>query len=898
MLRFEDWFWGPEGVRVLHDHFQMGIAELEELVAFLNQRITIEDQYGSRLTDLSRIKAEADGFAKDDSLISQIFGNAKQEMASLGAAHKRVSEMIAELVHPLQRFLDDNRKLSLTKKDQIEATKKKLDKQRGETEAAKTAYFGKLEAAEEEERHQHERASEGLHEDAAPGLDSIMSVGPRSFTKTEYNELLRNLQHGVKSQDVKTILGVYKGCVTPGDVIATLTSFLNLSAESANEMFAALVTQSVLRPISRTTKFSSPTTYYQWKLPTIPAEPTPQSLRADSTRAEIAYLSSIKSAEATRLSLEGMCIDYFNSLQHVETVKIALFKESMSGLNETQKNVVESGRVVCEQGSVWVEMVDPKKEVEYFVERARTGNRREGAVVREERNGAKLGIFGVSLEELAARDHRTVPKLIRKALRALREGSQADSGHAEMQEIDLWLDTNMSYTAIHTLRQQLNDKTLTAKFLRRKATPHVLVGLIKSFLVELPVSVCGEEVYEEVKMVYLSKTDDLVDMRLKSLKSLLATLSPSHFDTLRAIAGHWHRTMENLDQNDKKLSDLAGLLGPYVLRPKAESRLTLHDKHPARLVKDLILHFRDVFSPSTPPSITDPNGPPLYIPDVDDSDSAPETDSMDETESEAAGDDLETASVTSGRSRLSLQLPSFAFSGAGGRDSTTSSVSSSTGAGSGASTPTGTGKRGSLQLAGFSLPGLISSTSSTSLASSSASGGGGKRDSVGSSTTGSGRVTPTENGPSSAPGSKRASLTIDTTALYERSANLFSGVGGMFRKGDAGAVKVDEEGKKREKEKEGRGSFSDVSVEASDMGHLDVDRNEISGSVTPVSDAADLKDAYIEDLQSPGGTMLALPKGKNDPLGLGFDNSPLEFGEYDSDDELDVDVRADGVVVS
>ena len=62
----------------------------------------------------------------------------------------------------------------------------------------------------------------------------------------------------------------------------------------------------------------------------------------------------------------------------------------------------------------------------------------------------------------------------------------------------------MAYTQIHTLRQQLSDKSLTARFLRRKATPQVLVGLVKSFLNELPVSVCGEEVYEEVKMVYLS----------------------------------------------------------------------------------------------------------------------------------------------------------------------------------------------------------------------------------------------------------------------------------------------------------------------------------------------------------------------------------------------------------
>ncbi|KAJ3052451.1 hypothetical protein HK097_006248 [Rhizophlyctis rosea] len=815
-------------------------------------------------------------------------------MASLGAAHKRVSEMIAELVHPLQRFLDDNRKMSATKKDQIETTKKKLEKQRAEVEVAKASYFGKYDSAEAEERNSTVHPDVGK-EETVQGLGGIISVGPRSFTTDEYHDLLRRLQQDVRSQDVKSILGTYKACVTPNDVITTLTNMLNLSSESAQEMFTSLTTSQTLRPISRTSKFTSSTTpqYYQWKLPPIPSfPPEPQhiSLRRDATKAEIAYLSSIKSAETTRLNLEGLCIDYFNNLQHVETVKVALFKESMSGLNEAMRSVVETGRVVCEQAGVWVEMVDPKKEVEYFVERARTGNRRVGAVVREERGGEKVGIFGVELEELAERDHRPVPKLVRKALRALRESSQADSGHVDNQEIDLWIDTNMAYAQIHTLRQQLSDKHITARFLRRKATSQILVGLIKSFLNELPISVCGAEVYEEVKMVYLSKTEDLVDMRLKSLKSLLATLSPGHYLTLRALAGHWHRIVQNLDKNDKKLNDLAALLGPYVLRPKVESRLTLHDKHPARLVKDLLLHFDTLFASEPSSSSADSSA---NIPTYSDSDSGPETESGDEVEldADALVDDLETASVASGKSRMSLQLqlPSFS-SFSSGRDSTTAIGGSSTASAgsSGVSTPTAGGsKRGSLQLTGFSIPGLIPSSSSSSLASSS----GGLDAGMGS-----GMVTPPMIGGSGTVGtptsSKRVSLQIDTSALYERSANLLSGVGGMFRKGDGvGAAAGKEDGKKEEgKVKSGRGSFSDVPVEGRGVGSGELSRDGPLSAVSPVAEAADLKDAFIEDLQS------LSEAGPGKGLGVGLD--PLDYAEFDSDDELDVDVRADGVVVS
>lgn len=45
---------------------------------FLNQRIAAEEQYSSKLADISRSKSRADGFGKDESLLGQIFGNAKQ----------------------------------------------------------------------------------------------------------------------------------------------------------------------------------------------------------------------------------------------------------------------------------------------------------------------------------------------------------------------------------------------------------------------------------------------------------------------------------------------------------------------------------------------------------------------------------------------------------------------------------------------------------------------------------------------------------------------------------------------------------------------------------------------------------------------------------------------------
>jgi hypothetical protein len=62
-------------------------------------------------------------------------------------------------------------------------------------------------------------------------------------------------------------------------------------------------------------------------------------------------------------------------------------------------------------------------------------------------------------------------------------------------------------------------------------------------------------------------------MRLGSLKSLLATLSAAHYQTLITICSHWIRLVEGLDQGDKKIAELAQILGPIILRPRVSQQM-------------------------------------------------------------------------------------------------------------------------------------------------------------------------------------------------------------------------------------------------------------------------------------------------------------------------------------
>ncbi|KAJ3130960.1 hypothetical protein HK101_004870, partial [Irineochytrium annulatum] len=57
--------------------------------------------------------------------------------------------------------------------------------------------------------------------------------------------------------------------------------------------------------------------------------------------------------------------------------------------------------------------------------------------------------------------------------------------------------------------------------------------------------------------------------------------------------------LESYDKEDPKVTEFCQLLGPMILRPRVENLVTAHDKHPARLIRDLLGNHIDVFA-STP----------------------------------------------------------------------------------------------------------------------------------------------------------------------------------------------------------------------------------------------------------------------------------------------------------
>jgi hypothetical protein len=84
----------------------------------------------------------------------------------------------------------------------------------------------------------------------------------------------------------------------------------------------------------------------------------------------------------------------------------------------------------------------------------------------------------------------------------------------------------------------------------------------------------------------------------------------AHFHTLTYLTSYWYRIISklpNIEKVEKKITMLSETLGPLILRPTAENKITINDKHPQRLAKDLIrnaaeITHPDIISPLSPSS--------------------------------------------------------------------------------------------------------------------------------------------------------------------------------------------------------------------------------------------------------------------------------------------------------
>nr|KAJ3422028.1 hypothetical protein HK105_001474 [Polyrhizophydium stewartii] len=708
-MLFHHWFWGlPDnpslGVTKLHARLLADLAQVDELLAFVNQRVAAEEQYAARLAEIGRMPLRSDT-AADDSLVTNIFQTYRHEMAPLASAHQSIADKLSQVVvAPLQRFSDEARRICQPKKDQIDATQKRLDACLAQSQALQQQYIEKSNLALAETK---KYETSPLSEDV-PTMDVMINMGSRAMTIDEFNDFVLRMQREIEPQDVRSLLGTYKDCYMGDDMLRFVRTKLHIPDADALSFLNDLLNNNFIKPISGRFSHFVPSLQYQWKRVALEVDNEPVHRKAirDAERAEYEYKKAVVQVEKNRQALDVALSEYMGIAQTLMLERIRTIKDVLVMCVEFERTPTHAIRVVQERLMVFLETLEPEKEIQVLVERDRTGVRMSAPhLFRDFRKGPSNAVFGLSLDALSARTGVRVPSLLRKCLAytvdvyaAAAELSQNSAN--KHPELDAWLEPAVNLSTILSLRNQLNSGKVKRSVLRRYP-PEIIIGVVKLYLMELPSSVCSDDLYEPLKLLYLSKSEDVGTMRLNSLRSLLATMSSAHFHTLAFVVTYLRNMISGIDPADSRITDLSNVLGPYILRPEAENAVSVHDKHRGRLVRDLIVHFDEIVSPdilsasNSAEELPDGVMPPPKSPALLDSDD--DDDDDENTEASIAGGSASSPSppivvvdppAQSAAASMISSFTSFGFGPAGASSSSASVYSASASSGATLSTTT------------------------------------------------------------------------------------------------------------------------------------------------------------------------------------------------------------------
>ncbi|KAI9467545.1 Rho-GTPase-activating protein 8 [Coemansia sp. RSA 989] len=121
MLKYENSFWdnpGPghlpryeRGPQRLYEKLTQGTAELDELLGFFRDRMSLEERYAAELRQLSERPLSFEGFDKDEgATMKTAYRGLLSECLALSEAHANVAmEIQSSLVAPLRRFTHEHR---------------------------------------------------------------------------------------------------------------------------------------------------------------------------------------------------------------------------------------------------------------------------------------------------------------------------------------------------------------------------------------------------------------------------------------------------------------------------------------------------------------------------------------------------------------------------------------------------------------------------------------------------------------------------------------------------------------------------------------------------------------------------------------------------------------------
>ncbi|RIB26485.1 hypothetical protein C2G38_2163220 [Gigaspora rosea] len=628
-LKFNNSFWSPKGyevgIKVLYDKLEQGCVENEEIVEFLRERITIEELYGKQLFDLSKRESYNDGFLRDDGAsLRRAFDNIKNECEQLGRAHLQLASSMYEMVLlPLIKYGDEHSKRLEAGRDEITGHLKIFNKLANDVEKLRVNYESKCKFAEELE----EISIRGLEKtDSSP-----VFLGGLAFSENDLKTYLARMREEIPSQQVKTILGVYND-VYSGEDIAKWLKNNNAGIRRWRDIEIIgqeLIDQGFIKLVGviGNTFSTSPGNFYQFKRRSydtnendessslgstlggivstitpsqsfIPNQPSEKQARKDANEADDVYRHTVRKLDRTRLLLEETMMKQMNLMEKSELGRIKCSKSAFLNYAATFGSIVSATQHMSERSLLYNEALKPEQDIKFMIEQYRIGPFNPRVILyRNKYNGsANDQTFGVPLDEKVKKDLKPVPQIVTKILSCITKGT---SCRIESDKRLIWT-ANVSLAKIHALREEINDGGKINMRKLREYAPEIVAGVLKLYFMELPECLLTFELYEPVRLLYSISSDDQDEStRITSVANLLITSLPDvNYATLDTLISYLHRIVKSTNADDEYTTSLSQNFGLILLRPQTETSVFLHDKHPQRLVKDLIVHYETIFKGS------------------------------------------------------------------------------------------------------------------------------------------------------------------------------------------------------------------------------------------------------------------------------------------------------------
>ncbi|GJJ68498.1 hypothetical protein EMPS_00844 [Entomortierella parvispora] len=636
--KFSESFWSNSrgdyvhGANVLHAKVDQGAVEDQEILTYLRERIEVEQRYGNALIEMGNRRLKLDGFLRDDGAsLRKTFETIKAESVELGNGHLALASNLKELVlQPLLKFSTQARQTTQQSREEIEARLKLFDRHLLDLDRSHAAYVSKCNAADQAEleankiahgdlAQQQAEAAAAAHRagtGAGPGSDGLErrhEFASQRFTIQELNKFLNRMRAEVPSQDVKVpIMGVYSGCCSGSAVAHWIQQNTKArTIEEAEHIGQSLSDEGFLRLIGqRGNKFlASPANFYQWRdqMFELLEEDKEEDVslvtktKQEAEKADAVYLAAVKKADMTRLQLEVGLFAHMDLLQRFEYERINTFKNAFLNFAAIFSNIISITQSVADHLLIFQEALRPTNDVQYVIEQYRTGAFVPMPTLYNNfYHGSGLDqIFGVNIDQHCNFTRKKVPQIVTKCLSRIKK---SNANLTNEQKLACWT-AEVPLADIHILRNKINHGGKITQKLLRLFDVATVVGVLRLYFLELPGSLLNGEEYETVKIIYSSgkvsddANDSKNDARISSIRNLLALLSSARFYTLYEVVKHISNLMKETGAEDNFTAYMAHRWGSVFLRPLEETAVTLHDKHPQRMMRDMLKMTHQIFEP-------------------------------------------------------------------------------------------------------------------------------------------------------------------------------------------------------------------------------------------------------------------------------------------------------------